>query len=95
MAMGLPVVTTPAGDAAEIVLDGVTGYVMRGDEPDIIATALVALARSPALRRNMGEAGRRRVTEHFSAHGLADRLLTIYQAAAVRQHRPITMRMRP
>jgi glycosyltransferase involved in cell wall biosynthesis len=91
MAMGLPVVTTPAGDAGEIVLDGVTGYVTRMDQTDAMATALVALARSPALRRHMGEAGRRRVTEHFSAHGLADRLLTIYHTAAVRQHRRITL----
>src|SRR5205807_1613610 len=57
MAARLPVVTTPAGDAADVIEDGVSGFVVPFDAIEDLADRLVRLARSPALRRKLGGAG--------------------------------------
>ena len=82
MAARLPVVTTPAGDAAVVIEDGVSGYVVPFEPVADLANRLSTLARSPALRRQLGEAGYARVTERYACAGLADRLLAVYRAVA-------------
>jgi colanic acid/amylovoran biosynthesis glycosyltransferase len=64
-AMELPVVCTDADGLPENVEDGVTGLVVARRSPRPMANALQKLAEDPALRRRMGEAGRRRVATQF------------------------------
>lgn len=85
MACRRPVVTTPAGEAGAIVVDGETGYVVPFDDLPLMAERLVRLAGSPSLRSAFGEAGRRRVERCYSVAGLADALMQIYRAMAERQ----------
>jgi len=87
MAARLPVVTTPAGDAGLVVQDGVTGYVVPFESVEVLAERMVRLARLPDLRRKLGEAGRAHVREHYACAGLADRLLSVYRAVALRRGR--------
>ena len=82
MAAGVPVVTTPAGDADVIVQDGVTGYVVAHNDVEELAKRMVRLAKSPELRRRLGVAGRCRVESNFCVDGLASRLLSIYREIA-------------
>jgi colanic acid/amylovoran biosynthesis glycosyltransferase len=70
-AMALPVVCSDAGGLPENVVDGVTGFVVPRRTVAPIAEALERLARSPDLRRTLGEAGRRRAVERFN---LADQI---------------------
>ncbi len=86
MAARLPVLTTPAGDAGIVVQDGVTGCVVPFNDIQGMARNLVRLARSPDLRRQYGEAGRRRVEDYYSYHGLRDQLLAIYREVAELQN---------
>ncbi|NDJ61557.1 MAG: glycosyltransferase family 4 protein [Chloroflexi bacterium] len=78
MAARLPVVTTPAGDAGIVVQDGITGFVVPFDDLDAYADRLVRLAESPALRQQMGEAGRQRANADYAYGTLAERLLVVY-----------------
>jgi len=78
MAAALPVVTTAAGDAASVVDDGVTGYVVPVDAEDAFARRIVDLARSPALRRRLGIAGRQKVARDYGDASLGPRLLRAY-----------------
>jgi glycosyltransferase involved in cell wall biosynthesis len=87
MAAGLPVVTTPAGDAGTVVEDNGTGYVVPHGDVDAMAARLVTLARSPNLRSRLGEAGRRRVEREFAPGALGRRLLAAYAALAREQRR--------
>ncbi len=64
-AMALPVVCSDAGGLPENVADGETGFVVSRRNAQALAEKLAALARDPALRQRMGEAGRRRVLGHF------------------------------
>lgn len=66
MACGLPVVMTSCGGVREGVTDGVEGFVVPVRDPDAMAAAIERLAREPALRARMGEAGRARVLRQFT-----------------------------
>ncbi len=87
MAAGLPVVTTPAGDAGTVVENGTTGYVVPFDAIDIMAERLAELARSAELRARLGAAGRERARSNYGYPELAARLLDAYQAFARQQGR--------
>ncbi len=74
MACGVPVVSTFSGGIPEIVDPGRTGIlVARGDVREL-ALAIGRLIDNPVLARAMGEAGRERVTEHFSWDVVSRRL---------------------
>jgi glycosyltransferase involved in cell wall biosynthesis len=64
MAVGTPVVLSPVGMNAEVVEDGVTGYL--ADTPEEWKAKLARLITDPALRERMGRAARERVREHYS-----------------------------
>ena len=66
MAAGLPVVAATTGGTRECVLSGETGLLVPPDDVDALAEAITVLLRDPALRRQYGEAARRRIQEHFS-----------------------------
>ena len=66
MAAGLPVVASAVGGIPEIVVDGETGLLVpAGVDPAPLAAAIAELLADPERRRQMGEAGRRRVEERF------------------------------
>jgi glycosyltransferase involved in cell wall biosynthesis len=77
MAAGLPVISTPAGDAPVVVQHGETGYVIEMNDVQGMANRMVQLARSPALRKQLGEAGRKRVEQEYNYESLPHRLTTI------------------
>ena len=57
MAAGLPVVATAVGGVPELVEDGITGVLVPAGDTGALAAALGGLARDPARRRSLGEAG--------------------------------------
>ncbi len=72
MAMQRPIVSTRVGGPAETVLDGETGFLVPPRDSRAIAERVIALLTDPALRRQMGNAGRAHILEHFSAQRYAD-----------------------
>jgi glycosyltransferase involved in cell wall biosynthesis len=87
MAARLPVVTTAAGDAGTVVVEGQTGYLVGRDDESGMAHRLVELALDPIRRQVMGLAGRERVGQHYSCRGLGNRFLRILLSAANRSRR--------
>jgi glycosyltransferase involved in cell wall biosynthesis len=77
MAAGLPVVANPVGVHCDMIVDGVTGFLV--DTPAAWIEAVGRLLHSPDLRRRMGHAGRRRVETHFSVQVGAARWLDLLQ----------------
>ncbi|MDO5068080.1 MAG: glycosyltransferase [Propionibacteriaceae bacterium] len=66
LACGTPAVTSDAPGPAEVMRDGVTGFVVPRNDPDAAARALQRLVDDPEMARRMGEAGRRHVMENYS-----------------------------
>jgi glycosyltransferase involved in cell wall biosynthesis len=78
MARGRAVVATPVGGTAEAVTDEETGLLVPPREPKALAGAISRLLADPDLRARMGDAGRRRVAERFSADAMCRRVLELY-----------------
>ncbi|WP_326690913.1 MULTISPECIES: glycosyltransferase family 4 protein [unclassified Streptomyces] len=73
-ATGLPVVAGDSGGAPDAVLDGETGWVVRGGSPEQAAERVTELLRDPQLRARMGGRGRRWVEERWRWDLLAEKL---------------------
>ncbi|HEX2978984.1 MAG TPA: glycosyltransferase family 4 protein, partial [Anaerolineaceae bacterium] len=96
MAAGLPVITTPAGDADTVVQEGITGTIIAMDDGQDLAGRLVQLASDPDLRTRMGAAGRHRVETVYSYESLASRLIQAYQKMALlRKNQPVLRALHP
>ncbi len=80
MAMTCPVVSMDNGGPAETVVDGVTGYLVPPEDPTALADRVLAVLRDPDLRRHMGNTGRMRVLEHFTAAGYAAQFAQVVEA---------------
>lgn len=79
MGSGLPVVASDVGDVGRLVEDGRTGFVVPVKDPERLADALEKLLADAGARRAMGDAGRKRAEEHFSAEVTARNLERIYR----------------
>jgi len=85
MAAGLPMIVTDVGGNAEIVADGKTGFVVTPHDPDLLAAAILKLARDPDLRQAMGESSKRRVAEQFSLTASVDQYCSLYEELLARE----------
>lgn len=65
MESGVPVVASRVSGIPEVVEDGVTGWLVPPEDPKALAAALAHVLEWPDEARRRGEAGRRRVEEHF------------------------------
>jgi glycosyltransferase involved in cell wall biosynthesis len=78
MAAAKPVIATDTGGTAELVVDGLTGYVVPAGDSDVLAERMGSLCQDSEARRKMGEAGRRRIVEQFTADHMARRFEDLY-----------------
>jgi glycosyltransferase involved in cell wall biosynthesis len=75
MAMGLPVVVSNVGGAAEIVRDGENGFLFpAGDTMSLVSS--IEMTRDPLEREALGRAASKFIAAHFSV----DRMLESYRA---------------
>jgi glycosyltransferase involved in cell wall biosynthesis len=79
MAQARPVVATPVGGTPELVVDGETGVLVPPGDVHALAQALREVLDDDERARRLGESGRRRVEEHFSAERMADAVLKLYE----------------
>ena len=66
MATGRPIVATNHGGAAEMVVEGETGFLVNPGDADALASRIMRLVDDPNLRHRMGTAGRLRLLAQFS-----------------------------
>lgn len=80
MAAGKPVIATDVGGCAEAVVHGETGLIVQPENPAALARAIEYVLSHPDEARRMGEAGRRRVAEHFTVETMVCKHLAVYEA---------------
>jgi L-malate glycosyltransferase len=83
-ACGVPVVVTDVGGLPEVVVDGVTGRIVRREDPTALANALEGLVLDPALRQRMGEQGRQHVVTHYQWHTCVVQMQEVYEKLLAR-----------
>jgi glycosyltransferase involved in cell wall biosynthesis len=79
MAFGLPVVAVNSGASTEMVEDGVTGFLVPGEDAAALARAIGWLARHPLRAEEMGTAGRERAVRAYGVQGVARATLAFYE----------------
>jgi rhamnosyl/mannosyltransferase len=80
MAAGKPVVCCKLGNGVNYVnLDGETGIAVLPKDASALAAALRRLQADPALRKRLGEQGRRRAFAEFSLEKMRDGTLAVYR----------------
>lgn len=66
MAAGKPVIGARTGGIPEVIVEGETGLLFDGDDPEQLLACIQQLAKSTQLRACLGAAGRQRVEQHFN-----------------------------
>ncbi|MBM4041488.1 MAG: glycosyltransferase family 4 protein [Planctomycetes bacterium] len=82
MACRRPVVAFRSGAVPEIVQDAQTGLLVPFGDTAALAEAVLALVNDPARAQRLGEAGRRRVAEHFTLQASTNGIEDIYSELA-------------
>ncbi len=85
MAAGLPVVASAVGGIPELVSDGVTGALVRPQDPSALARALAHLAQLPDRGRPLGTAGRALAARRYSIEGMQRRYTALFDDLLARQ----------
>jgi glycosyltransferase involved in cell wall biosynthesis len=78
MAGGKPVVASNVGGNPELVIDRVNGFLYPCGDDNALAACLRRMINDEKLRRNLGEAGRRRAKAEFSIRQMVRTMETIY-----------------
>ena len=79
MAYRVPPVVTEAGGSPELVVDGVSGYVVPPRDSQALAVAIEKLYRDDNLRKRMGEAARERIATAFRNEDTVRKTIALYE----------------
>jgi len=83
MAAAKPVVATRVDGTPEAVEEGLTGFLLAPHDVEGFANRIAHLIANPALAREMGDAGRRRV-EGFGVPAMLEKLGGLYEQLLAR-----------
>jgi len=85
-ASGLPIVATDVGGNREVVIDGVTGFLVPPKDPEALAQAMLRLMELPKEKRQeMGEAARQHILANFSLDRVVDKWEALYRELLVKK----------
>lgn len=80
MAARRAVVATRVGGLAESVVDGETGRLVARDNPTELVLAIQSLLKDPETTNRMGDAGRKRVENLYTADRMVERTIALYRS---------------
>src|SRR5216684_3494210 len=81
MAYEIPSIAFRRGALGEIIEDGKSGLLTSAADTDQLCAAVRTLLRDPGHAKSLGEEGRRRVQECFSAARMVDGIVRVYEEA--------------
>jgi len=79
MACGLPVVCSDSGGNRELVLDGVTGFIVPPHDVNALVEKLMWLRAHPQEAQTMGAAARQRLLKEYTVEKLVEKTLSVYE----------------
>ncbi len=82
---GKPVISYDIDGAKEVVLNGITGFIIPPKEIDSLADAMITLAKSKLMRSEMGRKGRELFTEQFRHETMTQRIRELYLRVSRKQ----------
>jgi glycosyltransferase involved in cell wall biosynthesis len=79
MAYGVPVIATDKGGPAEIIEDGVDGFLVSPDDVHRWAERIIELMENPTLASEIGRRGRQKVLSNFSIENYIESIESLYK----------------
>lgn len=79
MALGKPVVATNGGGINELVVDGVTGFLVESENIYEMVEKIEFLLKNENVARSMGNKGKERLIKEFDLDRMTDKFITLYQ----------------
>ncbi|MDD4939891.1 MAG: glycosyltransferase [Candidatus Omnitrophica bacterium] len=73
-----PVIATPAGGNAELVVDKITGTIIPMNDPNALAEGIIFHLANEGESKLMGEKGYARLREYFSSAGMLNKIMYEY-----------------
>jgi len=80
---GLPCVDVYGRHMEEIFIHGETGVLVKAEQPETLAKAIIQLFGQPEMRARMGQAAHRLVAQEFTWDRVVDRLSPILSTAVL------------
>lgn len=80
LSLGIPVIATGVGDVKDLVLDTVTGRIIRDDSPEGLARIIAEVLGDPALAASTRERGPALVRENYSVESFRENLAALYES---------------
>jgi len=81
MACATPVVACNSGGSAELIENGVSGFLIPVNDSEALVSRIAELLAEPSLRKSMGDNARRRIEESFSVERVLPKMLAAYDYA--------------
>ena len=78
-AMGKPIVTTDTVGCRNVVENGINGFLVPARDVKTLADAILELSNSTELRRQMGQAGRRKMEREYDERIVIDKTVAVYE----------------
>jgi glycosyltransferase involved in cell wall biosynthesis len=85
MAYGIPVVASRVGGISELIEDRVTGILVKSNNSNELALAIIEILENPVKAKWMSEAAKERVKKYFTIEQMMGQLEFIYQSLAKRK----------
>ncbi|MDA1044836.1 MAG: glycosyltransferase, partial [Verrucomicrobia bacterium] len=82
MAQERPVVVSNVGGLPELVIDGVSGFVVPPHHPDALAERLCWIRANREASRSMGAKARQRIQSDFNVDSTIDQMLALFRNLA-------------
>jgi len=79
MASAKPVVATRHGGAKEMIDDGMTGILIPVNDPEEASVLMSPLIMDSEKRRQMGDAGRRKVLSNYSLEAFENKMIKVFE----------------
>jgi glycosyltransferase involved in cell wall biosynthesis len=80
MACRKPIVASRVTGNVDVVVDGMTGFLVPSGVPQALAEKIVQLLQDARLRDDLGRHGRERVEQEFSLERMVGQIRSVYQA---------------
>jgi glycosyltransferase involved in cell wall biosynthesis len=85
MACGLPLVATDVGAVREVIMDGVTGFIVPPCDGSVLARYALRLLEDANLRSEIGAAARRHAVERFDVSVCVHQYIRVFETAVKRR----------
>jgi glycosyltransferase involved in cell wall biosynthesis len=86
MACGLACVATRVSGSEDIIQHGANGLLVKLEDYQAMAQALLLLLRDPAVAQRFGHAAHATIEEHFSLECVTDRYIELYRRVHSNEH---------